>query len=97
MHRRGIVNDNMTSQIGFFLKTFSVQPIGLGKQFPVNMFGAFTCIIHFMLGKFCRKSMKRTFVHSRNKAFHYLIGEQFQVLKTGYFFYLRFDLHIPNV
>ncbi|MNF94026.1 hypothetical protein D3C84_767230 [compost metagenome] len=57
------------------------------------MFGAFSGIIDFMFGKFGRKAMKRTLVHSGYKTFHNLIRQHFEMLKTGDFLYFRFNFH----
>ena len=57
------------------------------------MLSALARIIHFVLGKLGRKPVKRTFVHARNKAFHHLIGKQFQVIKTGNLRLLLREIH----
>ena len=95
MHRTAIVHNKMATKVGFFFIPFGVELICFGKQFPIDVFGAFACIIDFMFGKFRRKSMKKALVKSGNKSFHNLLCKQLKVLKPSNFidflFYIQFE------
>jgi hypothetical protein len=62
----------MAAQVGFFLESFGVQTIGLGI-YNFNMLFAY--IVDFVL-QTLPKTMKRTFMHTRNKTFYDLISQQ---------------------
>lgn len=40
---------------------------------------AFSGIVQSVFGKFNRKAMVWTFVHTSNESFHHLIGEEFEI------------------
>ena len=57
------------------------------------MFGAFAAVVDFMLCKFCRKTMKRTFMEPRYKTLHHLFCKQLQIFKTRYLIDFLLDIH----
>src|SRR5690606_18024128 len=84
----------MTSQVSFFFKSLCISAICSGKEFPIDIFGAFARIIDFMLSKFGGESVKGTFVHTRNKPLYHLIGQKLQVLERGNFIEMLLDFHV---
>jgi len=83
VHRRGSIHDQLTPQVGFFLKTFDKNFVRAGKHFPVYIPGTFALVVQAVFGKFDRKTMKRTAVQPNDKTFHDLPGQQFEVAAQG--------------
>ena len=52
IHRRRSINNNLTTQIGFFFILFRIHFSSTGKYLPVNIFGRFSLVIDAMFRKF---------------------------------------------
>jgi hypothetical protein len=71
----------LTAKVGFFFVLLDKQPVGTGKQFPVEVFGRFAGIVEAVLCKFHRKTMKRTSVQAGDKPFDHLLRDEFEVIE----------------
>jgi hypothetical protein len=71
----------MASEIGLILISLGVEAVCSGKKLPVQMFGALSGVVDFVLGKFSGKPMERTFVNATDKTLNNLIGQKFKVFK----------------
>src|SRR5690606_21895590 len=84
----------MATQVCFFFVALCIKLVRFSKKLPVYMFGAFAVIVNFMLRKFGRKTVKWTFMESRNKTFYHLFCKQFQIFKTRNLIYFFLNIHL---
>jgi hypothetical protein len=83
----------MAAQVGLLFVPFGIELIGFREQFPIDVLGAFPGIVNFVLGEFCRKTMKRTLVDPTDKSFHHLVCQQFQILEKMGIIEFRLQFH----
>ena len=86
VHRRGIVDKHLASQVGLLFIPLCVEAVGSPEQFPIDRPDRFPCVVKPVLGKFNAEAMKRAFMQPRDKPFHHLAGEDFkggELLQAG--------------
>ena len=78
VHRRGVVDKHLTSQVGLLLIAFGIEPVGTAEQLPVDRPDRFAGIVQTVLGKLNTEAVKRAFMQPRDKSLHHLPGEEFK-------------------
>ena len=71
-HRTAVVYHQLAAKIGLLLEAFDEELVCTGIEFPVDTFCRLAGGVLPMLGKFYRKTMKRTSMHAGNETFHHL-------------------------
>ena len=82
-HARTLVDDQLTAQISLFLVTFHKEFLRPAIQFPVDMTNRLSRVVESVFGKLHGEAMERTFVESRDEAFHNLPCQKLQASKLG--------------
>ena len=75
-----MIDDELATKIGLFLKAFEKELVGTAIEFPVDIAGRLANGILAVLGKFNRKAMKWTSMQADEETFHNLACKEVQRL-----------------
>ena len=82
-HAGTLVDDQLTTKVGFLLVTFHKELLRAAIQFPVDMTNRLARVVQPMLRKLHRKAMERTFVKAGDEALHNLSCQKLEAPKLG--------------
>ena len=69
-HARTLVDDQLATQVGFFLIAFHEEFLRAAIEFPIDMANRFARVVEAMFGKLDRKTVEGAFVQACDKPFH---------------------------
>lgn len=71
-----MVDQEMATEVGFFLEAFHKEFVCSGIEFPVDVAGGFAHIVQSVLGELDREAVEGTAMESSNKSLDHLFCEE---------------------
>ena len=77
-HGTALVDENLTTEVGFLLELLYVEAVGAPIKMPVDVLGTLTVVVLAVVGELNREAVKRTFMPAGDESFNYLAGKKVQ-------------------
>lgn len=82
-HGGGLVDEDLTAEVGFFLVLLDEESVGASIEAPVDVCGGFAGVVVAIVGEFDGKAVQGAAMAARNETLDHLPGKEVEGLVAG--------------